>query len=99
MTNTEQDALLAGSIGSMKVSVKDERGFVLSKDYGFTVEEENGKVLAFDLVEHPDLGPTLLFGEQVFVLKFWDDKDLEKGLTLVSKAIELERERRRNETR
>ncbi len=99
MTNTEQNAPLAGSIGSMKVSVKDDRGFVLSKDYGFTVEEENGKVLSFDLLDHPDLGITLLFGEQVFVLKFWDDKDLEKGLTVVSKAIELERARRSNETR
>lgn len=99
MTNTEQEALLSGNIGSMKVSVKDDRGFVLSKDYGFTVEEENGKVIAFDLIEHPDLGVTLLFGEQVFVLKFWDNKDLEKGLTLVGKALELERERRSNETR
>jgi len=99
MVNTEQAAALAGTIGSMKVAVKDERGFVLSQEYGFTVEEENGKVLAFDLVDHNDLGLSLLFGEQVFVLKFWDDEDLEKGLTLVNKALELERERRRNGTR
>lgn len=85
-------------MSNMKISVKDERGFVLSQDYGFTIKEENDKVLAFDLLDHGDLGITLLFGEQVFVLKFWDDADLEKGLTLVNKAFELERERRHSET-
>ncbi len=81
----------------MAVAVKTERGHTLTRDYGFTVEEENGKVLAFDLLQHPDLGVTVLFGNQVFVLKFWDDADLHKGLQVVSEAFNKELERRKNE--
>jgi hypothetical protein len=87
---------LAGIEGVMSVAVKTEKGFTLTKDFGFTVEEENGKTLAFDLLDHPDLGTTLLFGNQVFALKFWDDKDLHSGLKIVSLAIEKELERRKD---
>jgi hypothetical protein len=80
--------------GVMSVAVKTERGFTLTRDYGFTVEEEDGKVLAFDLLEHPELGTTLLFGNQVFVLKFWDDNALSNGLNIMSLALEKEIERR-----
>ena len=82
--------------GVMSVAVKTERGFTLTRDYGFTVEEENGKVLAFDLLEHPDLGITLLFGDQVFVLKFWDEGDLVSGLNIAALAFEKELERRKS---
>lgn len=81
--------------GVMSVAVKTERGFTLTRDYGFTIEEEDGKVLAFDLLEHPDLGVTLLFGNQVFVLKYWSDEDLSVGLNTLSLAFEKEMNRRR----
>ncbi len=88
---------LAGMGGVMSVAVKTEKGFTLTRDYGFTVEEENGNVLAFDLLDHPELGTTVLFGNQVFALKFWDDEDLQKGLQTFSEAFNRELERRKNE--
>jgi hypothetical protein len=85
---------LAGMEGVMSVAVKTERGFTLTHEYGFTVEEENGTVLAFDLLEHPELGTTILFGNQVFALKFWNDEDLHKGMQTISEAFNKELERR-----
>jgi len=85
-----------GIEGVMSVAVKTEKGVTLTRDYGFTVEEENNKVLAFDLLEHPDLGISVLFGTQVFALKFWDEKDLHKGLEIISTAFNKELERRQN---
>jgi hypothetical protein len=82
--------------GIMNVAVKTEKGFTVTREYGFTVEEENGKVLAFDLVDHPDLGVTLLFGNQVFVLRFWTDEDLEKGVSMLTTAVEKELNRRKD---
>ncbi len=83
-----------GVEGTLSVAVKTERGHTLTRDYGFTVEEEGGKVLAFDLLEHPQLGIALLFGQQVFALKFWNDDDLQKGLAIVADAVSKEIERR-----
>ena len=85
---------LSGVKGTMAVAVKTEKGYTLTNEYGFTVEEEDGSVLAFDLLEHPDLGTALLFGCQVFALKFWNDEDLEKGLRIVTDAITSELDRR-----
>ena len=101
MTKSIADNLpenLAGVEGVMSVAVKTERGFTLTRDYGFTVEEEGGNILAFDLLEHPELGTTVLFGNQVFALKFWDDEDLQKGLQTISEAFNKELERRKNGT-
>lgn len=83
------------SEGNLRVGVKDENGFVLTKDYGFTVEEENGKYLAFDLHDHPELGIMLLFGQQVFSLKFWSEEDLHRGLKMLNTGFTRELERRR----
>lgn len=80
--------------GVMTVAVKTEKGFTVTREHGFTIEEENGKVLAFDYLEHPDLGITVLFGNQVFALKFWNDEDLDKGLSMLTKAVEAEKNRR-----
>ena len=79
---------------NMNIAVKTERGYTLSRDYGFTIEEEDGKVLAFDILNHEELGTTLLFGNQVFALKFWDVKDLTKGLKIFTEAVESELKRR-----
>ena len=80
--------------GKSRISVKNEDGFVLSKDYGFTIEEENGELLAFDMHNHPELGTALLFGNQVFFLKFWTDEKLEQGMSMVKHAFETEWNRR-----
>jgi hypothetical protein len=89
---------LSGMDGIMSVAVKTEKGFTLTRDYGFTVEEEDGKILAFDILEHPDLGVTVLFGNQVFALKFWDDEDLHAGLRIISSAVKKELDRRKDAT-
>lgn len=80
--------------GKAKVELTTDSGFILSKDYGFTVQEENGKVVAFDLFEHPDLGMMLLFGSQVFALSFWKEEQLDKALENFSAAVSKEKSRR-----
>jgi hypothetical protein len=86
--------LRGGTKGKMRVDLKTEKGITIGKDYGFVVEEENGKVLAFDVTDHPELGTTLLFGNQIFALKFWDELDLHAGLEIISTAVNRELERR-----
>jgi hypothetical protein len=81
--------------GKMKVGLKTEKGITVTDEKGFTVEEIDGKVLAFDVADHPELGTALLFGNQIFALKFWDDEDLEKGLRIFTQAIQTEMERRK----
>jgi len=83
--------------GTMKIELKDERGLTLTKEHGFTVEEADGKLLAFDLVDTDDYGKALLFGNQIFFLKFWDDEDLSKAECIIKRAIHEER-LRRNDT-
>ncbi len=80
--------------GKAKVSLKTDRGLTLTKEHGFTVEEVDGKVLGFDLIETEEYGTALLFGEQVFFLKFWDDTDLDKAESIVKRAIFKERIKR-----
>jgi len=82
--------------GKMNVTVKDERGMQLTEEHGFTVQEEEGKVLFFDKIDREDYGTILLFGEQVYFLKFWDDADLERALALTKEVFEGELERRKN---
>jgi len=92
---TEEDTTGPGE-GILSVAVKTEKGYTLTREYGFTVEEEDGKVLAFDLLEHPELGTTVLFGNQVFALRFWDEEDLSRGLRILSRAVKIEKTRRSN---
>jgi len=80
--------------GKVKVAVKTDRGFTLTKEHGFTVEEADGKVLSFDIIDTGEYGPALLFGDQVFFLKFWDDTDLDRAESIVQRAIFRERLRR-----
>ena len=80
--------------GKVKVAVKTERGLTLTKEHGFTIEEVEGKVLGFDIMETEDYGTSLLFGEQIFFLKFWDDEDLDRAESIVRRAIFRERLRR-----
>ena len=80
--------------GKAKIQVKTDRGLVLTKEHGFTVEEADGKVLGFDIVETEEYGGALLFGDQIFFLKFWDDDDLNKAEAIVQRAVLKERTRR-----
>lgn len=87
------------SKGKIRVELKDERGMRLTKEHGFTIEEGDGKVLAFDLIENEDYGISLLFGDQVFFLKFWDSGDLDKAESIVKRAVFEERMRRHGDSR
>ena len=82
--------------GILNVAVKTEKGFTVTREHGFTIEEEAGKVLAFDMMDHPELGVTVLFGNQVFALRFWTDEDLDKGLSMLTTAVEREKNRRKD---
>jgi len=85
-----------GIKGKMKVVLKDVGGMLLTQEHGFTVQEEEGKVLSFDRIDREDYGTVLLFGDQVYFVKFWDDKDLERALALTKEVFEGELERRKN---
>jgi len=65
-------------------------GMVPTKEFGFMVEEEVGKVLAFDRIDNQEYGRVLLFGDQVFFLSFWDSEELQKAGKLVSEIISEE---------
>ncbi len=80
--------------GKVKVALKTDRGLTLTKEHGFTVEEADGKVLGFDIMETEEYGTALLFGDQIFFLKFWDDTDLDKAESIVKRAIFRERIKR-----
>ncbi len=82
------------SKGKMKVAVKTDRGLILTKEHGFTVEEADGKVIGFDIMETEEYGTSLLFGNQIFFLKFWTDEDLNRAECIVQRAIFRERTRR-----
>ena len=69
-------------------------GTMVVTQRGFTFQEETGQELAFDISEHPELGTALLFGNQVFFLRFWTDEQLNKALNELSTAIRKEQVRR-----
>ncbi len=82
--------------GNVNIRIEDEAGMSLTKEHGFTVKEETGKVLSFDRIDREDYGTVLLFGDQVYFVKFWDTEDIERALTLTKEVFEGELERRRN---
>lgn len=82
--------MVEGQKGTMFVEVETKEGYKLSKEHGFIVKEEDGKVLAFDFVRNPEYGNLLLFGNQIFFLKYWDKEDLQKALTMTQAALSEE---------
>ena len=82
--------------GKMNVGIEQEAGITLTEEHGFVIKEEEGKVLAFDKIDREDYGTVLLFGDRVYFVKFWDDEDIERALTLTKEVFEGELERRRN---
>ena len=83
-----------GFIGKLKVGIKEEGGMLLTKEHGFTIHEEEAKVLSFDRYHGGEYGDVLLFGDQIFFVKFWDTEDLIKARDLLNGAIGDELKRR-----
>jgi hypothetical protein len=82
--------------GKIDIKIEDESGMALTREHGFTVKEESNKILSFDKIDREDYGTVLLFGDQVYFVKFWDDEDIERALALTKEVFEGELERRRN---
>jgi len=82
--------------GEAIVKTKVENGFTLTEKYGFTIVQENGLPLAFDVFDHPGYGKVLLFANEVIFLGFWDKDKLQKGRDVLVKAFADEIERRGN---
>lgn len=81
--------------GTMKVELKTEEGMTLTKEHGFRVQEESGKVLNFDLIAHPEYGHILMFADGVCMLSFWTDEQLEQARDIVNTAVDSELARRK----
>lgn len=80
--------------GTYTETIKHDDGTLTTTERGFTFQEETGQELAFDVHEIEGAGTTLLFGNQVFFLKFWSDEQLDKASESFSLAIQKEKERR-----
>ena len=78
--------------GTYKVVTVDEEGNkVVITEKGFTFTEEEGVELGFDFHEVEGAGTALLFGNQIFFLRFWTDEQLNRASTIFNQAIEKER--------
>jgi hypothetical protein len=81
--------------GTYITGVKDEDGGdLITTEKGFTFQEETGQELAFDIHEIEGAGTALLFGNQIFFLKFWTDEQLDKASEGFNAAIKKEKGRR-----
>ena len=81
--------------GELKVSLQDENGMILTKEYGFIVEESDGSLpTAFDFFFHPEYGNILLINNEVMFLKFWKSDDIRKLRKLVVDTTDKELGRR-----
>lgn len=80
--------------GEAKVTTVVEDGFTLTEKYGFTIVQENGLPLAFDVLDHPKYGKVLLFANEVLFLGFWPEEKLRKGKEVLVQAFEAELLRR-----
>ena len=76
--------------GTYTTKVEDETGTIVTTEKGFTFQEESGQELGFDLYE-TDAGHALLFGNQVFFLRYWTDEQLDKASKFFNEAIEKEK--------
>lgn len=81
--------------GKMKVTLVNEKGFSITKEHGFVLEETEGKPMPFDFVEHPEYGNALLVDQEVFFLHFWKKEDLERLRNLINHAVDTELKERK----
>lgn len=81
--------------GTYIEKVEHDDGTFVTTERGFTFQQENGRELAFDLHEIDGAGTALLFGDQIFFLKYWTDEQLDKASEVFTKAIKMEKEKRK----
>jgi len=75
-------------------AVEHDDGSIVTTKRGFTFTQENGQELAFDLADVEGVGTALLFGNQVFFLKYWKNEHLDKALKVFTDAVNKEKELR-----
>jgi hypothetical protein len=80
--------------GTYVEGIKHDDGTITTTEHGFTFTQENGQELAFDLHEMDGIGTALLFGNQIFFLKFWEDEHLDKALEVFTAAVQKEKDLR-----
>lgn len=80
--------------GTYKSGVEMDDGSIVTTEKGFTFQEETGQELAFDVHEIEGEGTALLFGNQVFFLKYWTDEQLDNASRVFADAVRQEKENR-----
>jgi hypothetical protein len=84
--------------GTYIQGIEHDDGSIVTTEQGFTFQQEDGEELGFDVHEIDGAGTALLFGNQIFFLKYWTDEQLDKASEAFAKAVEIEKEKR-NDTR
>jgi hypothetical protein len=81
--------------GTYISGVETDEGTFVTTEQGFTFQQEDGRELAFDIHEIDGAGTALLFGDQIFFLKYWTDEQLDRASEVFAKAVEMEKEKRK----
>lgn len=84
--------------GTYVSGTEQEDGTFVTTEQGFTFTQEDGRELGFDTHEIDGAGTALLFGDQIFFLKYWTDGQLDKAFEVFARAVKMEKEKR-NDTR
>jgi len=80
--------------GTYIQGIKHDDGSIVTTELGFTFQQEDGQELGFDVHEIDGAGTALLFGNQIFFLKYWTDEQLDKASKAFALAIKKEKEKR-----
>jgi hypothetical protein len=80
--------------GTYISGVKEDDGSFVTTEQGFTFQEETGTELGFDVHEVEGAGTALLFGDQIFFLKYWSDEQLDIASEVFARAVTMEKEKR-----
>ena len=81
--------------GTYIEGIEHDDGTFITTEKGFTFQQEDGRELAFDIHEIDGAGTALLFGDQIFFLKYWTDEQLGRASEVFAKAVEMEKEKRK----
>ena len=80
--------------GTYIEGIEQDDGTFITTELGFTFQQEDGQELAFDIHEIDGAGTALLFGDQIFFLKYWTEEQLDKASKVFAKAVKMEKEKR-----
>ena len=80
--------------GTYIAGVEHDDGSIVTTELGFTFQQEDGRELAFDVHEIDGAGTALLFGDQIFFLKYWTDEQLDNASKVFANAVKMEKEKR-----